>query len=74
MLKTKLDGALGRCRLTEAEKATVRAQVNKFINTFPIERLWFYFKILRNLKHCDVDDIWAQKLNLEIDGPEDKFV
>lgn len=74
MLKTKLDGALGRCRLTEAEKPTVRAQVHKFLSSFPVERLWLYFKILRNLKHCDVDDIWAQKLNLEIDGPEDMFI
>ncbi|KAL2785913.1 hypothetical protein BJX66DRAFT_47976 [Aspergillus keveii] len=74
MLKTKLDGVLGRCRLFEVEKSTVRSQVHEFLSSFPVERLWFYFKILRNLKHCDKDDIWTRIPDLEIDGPEDAYI
>ncbi|KAL2841170.1 hypothetical protein BJY01DRAFT_257165 [Aspergillus pseudoustus] len=71
MLKTKLDGALNRSGSSDGEKATVRFQIHEFLMAFPVERLWFYFKILRNLKHCDKDDIWTRMPALELAGPED---
>ncbi|KAL2839030.1 hypothetical protein BJX68DRAFT_259011 [Aspergillus pseudodeflectus] len=74
MLKAKLDGALNKSGLSEAERSTVRVQVHEFLMSFPVERLWFFFKILRNLRHCDMDDIWTRMPDLELDGPEDAFI
>lgn len=41
--------------------------------TFPVERLWLYFKIARNLDKFDVDDFTNQIADLELGGVEDKF-
>jgi hypothetical protein len=74
MLKAKLDGALNRSGLSEAERSTVRVQVHDFLMSFPVERLWFFFKIVRNLRHCDTDDISSRMPDLELTGPEDVFI
>ena len=73
MLRTKLDCALKRCMLSDPDKNAVRAQIHAFCNTFPAERLWLYFKIMRNLSRCDVDDIVAHPPELELGGAEDDF-
>lgn len=41
--------------------------------TFPVERLWLYFKIARNLDKFDDDDFTNQVADLELCGVEDKF-
>jgi hypothetical protein len=74
MLKVKLDSALNRSTLSEVDKSTVRFQIHEFLMSFPVERLWLFFKILRNLRHCDMDDISTRMPELELAGPEDAFI
>ncbi|KAL2815140.1 hypothetical protein BJX63DRAFT_442138 [Aspergillus granulosus] len=73
MLRTKLDGALRRSGLSASGKEAARHQIHAFFMSFPAERLWLYFKILRNLSRCDMDDIWTQMPDLTLSGPEDVF-
>ncbi|KAL3455898.1 hypothetical protein BJX64DRAFT_271579 [Aspergillus heterothallicus] len=73
MLKTKLDGALSRSGLSDTEKTAVRNQIHAFYKHFPVERLWLFFKILRNLSRCDRDNLWECMPELELSGTEDEF-
>lgn len=41
--------------------------------TFPVERLWLFLKIARNLDNFDIDDFTNQVADLELCGVEDKF-
>ncbi|KAL4919625.1 hypothetical protein BDW62DRAFT_199638 [Aspergillus aurantiobrunneus] len=73
MLRTKLDGALKRSGLSDQEKSAVRAQIHTFFISFPVERLWLYLKIMRNMGRCDIDDIATRTPELELRGIEDGF-
>lgn len=73
VLRTKLDGALTRSGLSDREKSAFRVQRNTFFISFPVERLWLLFKIMRNMGRCDIDDIETRTPELELGGVEDTF-
>ncbi|KAJ5672997.1 hypothetical protein N7507_002124 [Penicillium longicatenatum] len=73
LLRCRIDMFLTGSRLIDKDKSYVRLSRQVFFMTFPIERLWLYFKIARNLDKFDVDEITNQIAGLELGGVEDKF-
>ncbi|KAJ5368273.1 uncharacterized protein N7496_008033 [Penicillium cataractarum] len=73
LLRCRIDMFLKNSRLTDKEKCYVRLSRQIFFMTFPVERLWLYFKIARNLDKFDDDDFTIQIADLELSGVEDKF-
>lgn len=73
LLRCRIDTFLKNSRLIDKDKCYVRLSRQVFFMTFPVERLWLYFKIARNLDKFDVDDFTNQIADLELGGVEDKF-
>lgn len=73
LLRAKLDTALHQSTLPEKDKYFVRHQRQTFFMTFPVERLWLYLKIARNMDKFDSDDFTVQIAELALSGPEDKY-
>jgi hypothetical protein len=63
LLRIKVDVILNNSCLTNEDKSFVRLSRQAFFMEFPVERLWLYFKIARNMSRSD----------LELNGVEDKF-
>lgn len=73
LLRIKLDGALKKSGLSDQEKSAFRGQRDTFFISFPVERLWLLFKIMRNMGRCDIDDIETCTPELELGGVEDMY-
>ena len=73
ILRTKLDRALKTSSLSNEAKFEVRSNLHGFFMEFPLERLWLYLKISRNMNKFDDQDFTKQILDLELGGPEDDF-
>ncbi|OOQ89162.1 hypothetical protein PEBR_10870 [Penicillium brasilianum] len=73
LLRCRIDTLLKDSLMIEKVKSSVRLSRQVFFMTFPVERLWLYFKIARNLDKFDNDDFTIQIADLELGGVEDKF-
>ncbi|KAJ5894253.1 hypothetical protein N7495_005944 [Penicillium taxi] len=73
LLRIKMDTLLNNSRLTTEDKYFVRFSRQAFFMEFPVERLWLYFKIGRNLSKFHLEDFTNQIADLELYGAEDKF-
>lgn len=58
---------------TNAAKARIRLVLINFLMGFPVQRIWFYMKILRNLPKFNPLD-YSRSRPLDIEGPEDDVV
>jgi hypothetical protein len=73
LLRIKVDVILNDWCLINEDKIFVKLSRQAFFMEFPVERLWLYFKIARNMSRFDLDDFNKQIADLELDGVEDKF-
>lgn len=73
LLRIKVDVILKDSSLNDLDKDYVRLSRQRFFMEFPVERLWLYFKIARNMGKFDLGDFNKQIADLEITGVEDKF-
>ncbi|KAL4974601.1 hypothetical protein BDW66DRAFT_161160 [Aspergillus desertorum] len=73
LLRIKIDSALRLSNLSEDEKQAVRDQRAEFFMTFPVERIWIYLKIARNLNKFREDDFMVQVKPLVLHGVEDGY-
>ena len=71
MLRTKVDHAISKSKLTERGKRVARYQRDIFFRMFPNERQWLFWKIARNISKCDVGENLDPIPVLDLEGPED---
>jgi hypothetical protein len=66
LLRIKVDVILKDSSLNDLDKDYVRLSRQRFFMEFPIERLWLYFKIARNMGKFDLGDFNKQIADLEL--------
>jgi hypothetical protein len=72
-VKTKVNSTLHQSGLIDQENDFVRLQRQSFFMTFPIERLWFYLKVSRNMNKFDYNDFTIHIADLALEGKEGKY-
>lgn len=70
-LRIKTDVIMNNCGMQISDKNVVKSHRQDIFTSLPIQRVWLYLKVSRNLSRFDLDDFMIQKEPLVLDGPED---
>lgn len=68
----KTDVIIRNCELRQVDKDIVKGRRRDLFTSLPVQRVWLYVKIARNLPMFDVKDFKIQKEPLVLDGLEDR--
>jgi hypothetical protein len=72
-MNIKIDVIISNLKLAVDVKNEIKYQRGQLYASLPVQRVWLYIKILRNLSNFDLDDFKKQIRPLELDGVEDNF-
>lgn len=70
-LRINTDVIMNNCGMQISDKNVVKSHRQDIFTSLPIQRVWLYLKVSRNLSRFDLDDFMIQKESPVLDGPED---